>query len=227
MISDMGLKRADQIKPDELPPFRLWLDDIADIQAAMSRLGTVKIEVDGYIADSVQDLAGLRPAPVRELKLSATDRSPLIYLTIGRRVAMILPFGSLTSEAKAVISDIRTIADQRRRPVVAVVGAPAWLALTTTMAALALALALPRTGHRTNVWSAVVICLGIAGLLGVYMFWWARLRRYVVVPRRRADAAGFWQRTKDQFVIGILIASVSVALGVAATLAVQAITKKK
>jgi hypothetical protein len=188
----MSVRCDDPDQPRGLPPCRLWLEDIEELHTALSQLGEVKVEVDGYATGSVDDLETLPSKPLRQIVLS-TSGFPLVFVNLYQRSAgSIHSIGTLTAEATAAISDVRAIINQRRRPVAAMFVNPVWFRVTSAPAILLAGIIGVVPGRETFALLFVLAVLAINSCL----YTWHRRHYNTMIPRFKKRTSSFWQRNK-------------------------------
>ena len=214
----MALKRIRSDITRSLPSVRLYLDDldrIFDICRAAG--GEVKIECGDYHVDEPVDLRELGLRSIHQLKIRS--RHPDVVVILDPR-SCILYTTAEDAGSKATLHDIEAILRERRPPL-PTLRTSAIVLFMIGWCGFALLLS-PNLGPivpSTSITVGVVVTAGWLILLGYYT---QNLNRHsTVIAVRRSEDVGFFQRKRDDLLLGAML----VAVGSVITLVIQLIVE--
>ena len=197
----------------ELPPTRMYLDDVQAIYNILkNNCSSVRIETDKY---EISDIVKLKDISVNEIHtISFKCRDPYIIIDL-------LPHGGRlyieedSTINRGILSQIEDILSKCERKIIRLLNSlPAYLVV-----GMLLGVAFPIIFKFTERWLSVTLSISLLVILILLLVKSYRLslRQHstIILSERRARAS-FIKRNKDQIIVGLIIATVSVALTVLA-----------
>lgn len=198
---------------EDLPPVKLYLDDIEKIVEILREVSTtIKIETDEYSIEDVKELASLDKERVTELNIQSAE--PYLNLRIGPQKSW-LNIAKDEPSSRGTFEKIKEVLFLRRRKALgfldkwSITFPLTWLLGFATVEFMIKAI---RGGGTLFIIGSIISPLILLFYLLLASYFWSH-GSFIIILRRRSQEQSFIKRNKDRIIVGVLLALVSGAIG--------------
>lgn len=209
------MKRVERVFFERLPPVKLYLEDVEEVCAIVQEnAARLELETGDVALNGPLDLQRLPKNELTELEVRGIRESGGTSLSVDFERSHITLFSSKDdSVSLGTAAKVKRVLRPRQRNLVRVLlspifgGIPVGLFLSATVISI---VGLVEGSALLSIASLVLFAQG--GLFVAPIFLYSRKANLIIVKFRR-DAPSFWQRRKDDLVVGLLAALVGAIIG--------------
>jgi len=203
----------------DVGPVRLYREDLQAIASAVGELGVLKITCDSaedaWEASDSSEFCDF-PIDLLEVTISSNDEdtSAAVTATFNTTTSLIeLTDPDIFSEG--ILSRIRTICGNRRRPLWYLRRRGSTLAFAGFLALIVLVPIEADSNLSNNYFFGTVFPVFVLSLIpiGLAIRWLGSSRKAIITNAPRATKPSYWERTGDMWVVGVITAIVGAILG--------------
>lgn len=197
------MERVNRTLGEHLKPVKLYYDDIKQIFEILNETGSeIKIIADEYRIDSLEEISSIEKHFFTYLNITSKD--PYISVEFSPDRVWIFAYEN-TPLASGIFYKIKMILDSNIRKLSTLLQcSPLW-GVTFGIGIVSL-LFLAKTEISVN-YAIIPFFIILTGFLLFYYGWKSKFKYYsIIIPKKRKESPNFWQRNKDQIILGVAIA---------------------